>query len=129
MGLKDSRGKIVKRPVIIIELIAKDGTILEVPALIDSGADTTTINKQYADALGIKLKEEKKILGVGHGKMPVRLGNLPFTIKNTDLKLDVPAWYIDSENVSILLGQEVFFDTFKIIFEKDINTFEIIKRK
>ncbi len=128
-GLTDSRGKSVKRPVLIIELKAKDGTILEVPAVVDSGADTTTVNIQYAEALGIKLGKEGFILGIGRGKVPRRMGHLPFKIKQTNFELDVPAWYVDSENVGILLGQEVFFDTFRIRFEKDHNTFELIPVK
>ena len=128
-GLTDSRGKSVKRPVLIVELKAKDGSILEVPAVVDSGADTTTVNLQYADALGIKLGEEGTILGIGKGKVPRWMGHLPFRIKQTDFKLDVPAWYVDSENVGILLGQEVFFDMFRIKFEKDRDTFELIPVK
>ena len=125
LGLKDSRGKNVKRPVVMLELKALDGSILEVPAVIDSGADTTTINLQYADALGIKLGAEKQIIGIGSGKVSVRVGNLPFKIKHLGLELDVPAWYVDSENVHILLGQEVFFEMFKIKFEKDHDAFEL----
>ncbi len=128
-GLKDSRGRMVKRPVLILELKAKDGSILEVPAIVDSGADTTTVNIEYAAALGIELGEKGLILGIGKGKVERRAGHLPFKIKQTDFELDVPAWYIDSENVGILLGQEAFFDSFRIKFEKDHDTFEIIPVK
>ena len=128
-GLKDSRGRMVKRPVLILELMAKDGSILEVPAIVDSGADTTTVNIEYAEALGIELREKGLILGVGKGKIERYTGHLPFKIKQTDFELDVPAWYVDSENVGILLGQEYFFDSFRIKFEKDHNAFEIMPVK
>jgi predicted aspartyl protease len=124
-GLKDSRGKMVKRPVLMLELKAEDGSVLEVPALVDSGADTTTVNIQYAEALGIRLGEEGAILGIAPGKVKRRMGHLLFKIKHTDFELDVPAWYVDSENVGVLLGQEAFFDTFKIKFEKSRGVFEI----
>jgi hypothetical protein len=39
--------------------------------------------------------------------------------------VEVPAWFVDSENVNILLGQEVFFEMFKIKFEKDHDVFEL----
>jgi hypothetical protein len=109
----------------MLELTAQGGRVLEVPAVVDSGADTTTVNMEYAKVLGIKLGEEGVILGIAPGKVKRRMGNLPFKIKNTNLKLDVPAWYVDSENVGILLGEEVFFDSFRIKFEKDHDTFEI----
>lgn len=127
--LRDSRGKIVKRSVLVLELKDRDGNILEVPAIVDSGADTTTVNMQYAEALSIKLGDEGEILGIGKGRVKRRMGNLPFKIKQTDIELDVPAWYVDSENVGILLGQEVFFDVFRIKFEKDHDTFELIPVK
>ena len=128
-GLKDSRGRMVKRPVLILELMAKDGSILEVPAIVDSGADTTTVNIEYAEALGIELGEKGLILGIGKGKVERHAGHLLFKIKQTDFELDVPAWYVDSENVGILLGQEYFFDSFRIKFEKDHNAFEIMPVK
>lgn len=128
-GLKDSRGKLVKRPVLIIELKAQDGSILEAPAIIDSGADTTTVNIEFAKALGIKLGEKGSILGIGKGKVEKWAGNLPFKIKSTNFELNIPAWYVDSENVGILLGEECFFDSFRIKFEKDHDTFEIIPVK
>ncbi|MDE2018834.1 MAG: retropepsin-like domain-containing protein [Patescibacteria group bacterium] len=129
VGPKDTRGKSVKRPVLMIELKTQDGSVLEVPAVIDSGADTTAVNMEYAEPLGIKLNDAKEILGIGKGKVPTKIGNLPFKIKHTDIEIDVPAWYIDSENVGILLGQEVFFENFRISFEKNHNTFELTKNR
>ena len=85
--------------------------------------------RQYAEALGIKLGEEGAILGIGKGRVPRWAGHLPFKIKQSNFELNVPAWYVDSENVGILLGQEVFFDTFRIKFEKDQDTFEIVPAK
>jgi len=47
-ALTDSRGKMVKRPVLWLVLTGKNGEKIDVPAVIDSGADTTTLNIQYA---------------------------------------------------------------------------------
>ena len=125
--LLDSRCKWVKRPIIRLELKDKDGNHFEAPAVIDSGADTTTLNIQYADLLGIALdkKNPHKIMGVGSGEVEVFQGVFPFVIKDMGIKLEVPAWYVDSNHVNILLGQEVFFDSFRIKFEKDHDTFEV----
>jgi hypothetical protein len=50
-----------------------------------------------------------------------------FTIKEMGKVMEVPAWFVDSENVNILLGREVFFDKFRIRFEQDHDTFELVE--
>ncbi len=112
-------------------LKGKSGEQFEVLAVIDSGADTTTLNIQYAEALGIALNKgtRKDIIGIGSGRVSVYQGLFPFVIKEMGLDIEVPAWFVDSENVNILLGQEVFFDSFKIRFEKDHDMFELIEVK
>ncbi len=129
IGVFDSRKRIVKRPILGLELKFADGTYGEVPAIIDSGADTTTLNIEYAKALGIKLEEKKEIMGIGSGKVSVYCGQFTFKIKDLKESITVPAWYVDSENVNILLGQEVFFENFRIKFEKDHETFELTEVK
>ena len=57
VGLTDTRGKMVKRPVVTVELTTTDGTVLEIPAWIDSGADRTMVNMEFAAQLGIKLDD------------------------------------------------------------------------
>lgn len=116
--LFDSRGKVVKRPVLSLLLRGKDGGRFEASAVIDSGADTTTLNIQYAEALGVSLNRgaRRDIIGIGTGKVAIFQALFPFTIKEMGIGLQVPAWFVDSQNVNILLGQEVFFDMFKIKF-------------
>jgi len=130
-ALTDSRGKMVKRPVLWLVLTAKDGEKIDVPAVIDSGADTTTLNIQYAKFLGLDLDiaKQRDIMGIGKGRVPVCPGSFSFKIKEMGNELEVPAWYVDSDNVNILLGQEVFFDNFKIKFEKDHDAFELTPSK
>ena len=69
-ALTDSSGRIVKRPVLWLVLTGKSGEKINVPAVIDSGADTTTLNIQYADFLGIQLDwdKQKKYHGYWKGK-------------------------------------------------------------
>ncbi|MDO8569893.1 MAG: retropepsin-like aspartic protease [bacterium] len=127
-GVLDTRGRIVKRPMLELEFIGKDGSKINAIGLVDSGADTTMLNIQYADFLGVKLDEKntRNILGVGNGTVLVYVSTFRFKIKQMeDKEIEVPAWYVDSNNVDILLGQEVFFEMFKIKFEKDHDTFEV----
>lgn len=128
----DSRGKMVKRPILNLEIMGKNGEKIEVVGVIDSGADTTTLNIQYADFLGVRLNPStsQKIIGVGQEEVSVFRGEFAFTIKGLDDHVvKVPAWYVDSKHVNILLGQEVFFEQFRIKFEKDHDTFEVIPVK
>ena len=70
-GVLDTRGKMVKRPMLEIELLGKNGEKISALGHIDSGADTTTINMQYAEALGqyIDKTKQRTIIGVGNGKI------------------------------------------------------------
>ena len=131
MPLLDSRGKMVRRPLLQIVLKGKDGKEINSFAMIDSGADTTTLNVQYAEFLGVNLDKSKtqNIMGVGQGIVSVYQGILPFKIKEMGIEMKIPAWFVDSQNVDILLGQEVFFDKFKIKFEKDHDIFELVEVK
>ncbi|PIP29985.1 hypothetical protein COU12_01245 [Candidatus Jorgensenbacteria bacterium CG10_big_fil_rev_8_21_14_0_10_54_38] len=131
VGTFDSRGKLVKRPILELELIGEKGASISTIGVVDSGADTTTLNIQFAKALNIKLEESKtkEIIGIGDGKVKVYLGKIRFKIKHTEEEIEVPAWYVDSDNVNFLIGQEVFFDTYRIKFEKDHDSFEIVSSR
>lgn len=127
MGVSDSRGKMVKRPMLELELLGTKGNKISGLGLVDSGADTTMLHIQYATAPGLILDatKTKDVIGVGSGRVKVYTGPLRLKIKHLDKELEVPAWFVDSENVNILLGQEVFFEMFRIKFEKDHDTFEV----
>ena len=125
----DSKGRMIKRPVLMLEIKTKDGNIWEVPAIVDSGADRTQVNFEYAAMLGINLGPRGDSVGIGDGRVEGYLGMFPFKIRNTDIAMEVPATYLKSGNVAVLLGREVFFDAFRITFEQANNSFELIKRK
>jgi len=125
----DSKGRMVKRPVLILELATKDGRICAVPAIVDSGADRTQVNFEYAAMLGVAPGPPGDSVGIGDGTVEGYLGVLPFKIRNTDIAMEVPATYLKSSNVAVLLGREVFFDAFRIIFDQTNNSFELIKKK
>ena len=120
----------VKRPMLELELLDfKGNKVFDSLALVDSGADTTMVNAQYAVALGVDLSKAKdrEVMGIGDGKVPVKVGTFSFRIKRIGDEVKVPAWFVDSPNVNILLGQEVFFENYRIKFEKDHDTFEVTK--
>lgn len=122
----NSKGRMLKRPLLELELIGK-GRVLQALGLIDSGADTSMMHVQYARALGIELDEERKkdFIGIGDRRMPCYLSSATFKVKYFENPITVAVAFIDSPSVDILLGQEDFFEQFRIKFEKDHDIFEL----
>ena len=108
-----------------IELYGKN--IITALALIDSGADCNLINIEYADRLGIDLTKmmHKEFTGIEGKQMKCFVAEVLILIKHFDKPIRVPFAFIDSPAVDILLGQEGFFENFRIKFEKDHDVFEI----
>lgn len=131
--LLDSRGRTVKRPMLEVELLDKSGSKISGDSLglIDSGADTTMLNMQYAPVLGIELTKakEKSVRGIGPGVVPTKVSTARFRFTKLQEEIELPVWFVDSPNVDILLGREVFFETYRIRFEIDHDTFEITKSR
>lgn len=127
----DTKGRFVKRPMLKLELTIVGGRKIYPIGLVDSGADLTLVNIQYAKELGLdvaKLKE-KSMRGIGEGTITTFLATFPIKPVELEKEIIVPACYIDSRNVDVLIGQEVFFDMFKIKFEKDHDVFELVEVK
>jgi hypothetical protein len=95
--------------------------------LIDSGARRTLIDRSIASRLGINLNtcehtSVSGILGSGEGykyNLNIRLRDIP----NKDYDSPVVFTDLDSSPV-MLLGDELFFSHFKILFEGD-ETFKL----
>ncbi|HEY4483079.1 MAG TPA: retropepsin-like aspartic protease [Candidatus Paceibacterota bacterium] len=124
----DTQGRHTKRPIVEVELVNQKMGEKDYPAfaLIDSGADTTMMNIAYAQLLGVKTVPHRSgVVGISGAPSACYFGHVSFKIKDLDGKVDLPVLFIDSPNVDVLLGQEKFFDIFKIKFEKDHDTFEI----
>lgn len=130
VGAVDSSGKQVKRPILELRLMdTKGNPVFNAVGVIDSGADTTVLNVQYAAPLGIDLDsaETKEIIGVGEGRVTVKIARIRMQIRKMNEEVEIPAWFVNSSNVNILLGQEGFFDAFRIKFEKDHDVFEVYR--
>jgi predicted aspartyl protease len=128
----NTQGDLTMRPMMALEIVLKDGKKVFPLALIDSGADQTMVNIQYAEKMGIDLSNSpvRPMNGIeGTGAKETYVA--PFTLKfaKWNEELTVPACFIDSPSVNILIGQEGFFDVFRIKFEKDHNSFEISEKR
>lgn len=126
--VSDTRGRFVKRPVLKLELTTVGGRKIYPIGLVDSGADLTLVNIQYAKELGLDISKlkEKSMRGIGEGTITTFLATFPIKPVELEKGIIVPACYIDSRNVDVLIGQEGFFDAYKIRFEKDHDVFELI---
>jgi len=101
-------------------------------ALIDSGADINLINAQFGKLLGIDYKTGPKtsLKGIVNQSIDVYMHNIDLEIPRlTTYKTTMPFGFIDSSTVGILLGQQGFFDHFKITFEKFNNSFYIEEKE
>ncbi len=102
--------------------------ILTLP-LLDSGAAMTVINKQIAEALDIDVESGRKVECQGMGgtfyvyqhQLSVRVPGLK---EQTSLKCGVTQ---DLETDSVL-GQDGFFDSYKITFQKYKDIFEVTRK-
>ena len=95
--------------------------------LVDSGADMSLFNIRYAHALGIVLDDlpTKDFIGISDTRVPTYFTEVPIKVKHFNDILYLPVAFADSPSVDILLGQEEFFDAYRIRFEKDHDVFEL----
>ena len=114
-----------KRPVVEVTL-SKNGKNRDFLAIIDSGADVTTMSTQVAEILGIDWRNCRggNLLGISGVMQNSYYDKLDITVKALDDTFTIPVVFTETD-IPILLGQEGFFDRYRIKFEKDHDTFEI----
>jgi len=122
----DSQLKWTARPYIPIRLIWLN-KIWEGYALIDSGADRSLFNIQIAQDLGLNFDEEQfeNFGGIEGGVLKARLHKIKVQIIGMSEEVEITAGFINSSGVVAILGQDGFFDAFRIKFERDHGIVEI----
>ncbi len=88
-------------------------------ALIDSGADISTINYDFGLELGFKKARHDYTLtaeGIG-GTIDYLLKEIEIEIDAIRLKIPV-AWLLSKDNDDIIIGREIIFDHFNIEFRQ-----------
>ena len=125
LNSKTTTGRLKKRPVVEVTL-SKNGKSRDFFAVIDSGADVTTMSTQVAEILGIDWKNCRRgnLLGISGITQNSYYDELDITVKTLDDMFTIPVVFTEAI-IPILLGQEGFFDRYRIKFEKDHDTFEI----
>jgi hypothetical protein len=107
-----------------VRLVGPKGAF-DTSALIDSGADFSTIFAEHAQILGIDLSKlaETEVQGVG-GKLPARKGVVCVELKgkgeHRSFRIEAPCVILEKhpENFPILLGRAKFFDEFEVTFKE-----------
>jgi predicted aspartyl protease len=118
------------RPRILVVLSEKEGSI-EVPALIDSGCDTTVIPESVAKAIGLSFKGKRDKIYAYHEYTDVVLSraNITFLGKQDRNSVDLQGIPVlialtskgSKDEEDITLGIEGIFDSFDITFRKAQN--------
>ncbi|MBI3627743.1 MAG: retroviral-like aspartic protease [Candidatus Sungbacteria bacterium] len=102
---------------------------LKIKALVDSGATDTYINGQIADALGIKLEdcEEDLTQGIVGPKTKTYRCDLILKLAQDNLEFNIKAFIIPDLKTTALLGQNGFFEFYKVVFNLNQHEFEVIQ--
>lgn len=128
-GATDIHGRFTKHPIVQVELShgTRRRTFL---ALIDSGADDIILPAAIAEALGIDRQRcrEHSAVGISMQPTPGFIAPLTIQIQHQPEPFDASAVFLDTD-VPVLLGRDAFFDTYRIKFEQDHDTFEITETK
>lgn len=121
----NSKQKWISRPYIPLKIIGQKG-IWEGYGLIDSGADKSLLNTEIAEEIGLDLDENQleNFSGIEGGKLEARLAKIRLQIAGFE-EIKIVAGFVNSAAVGVILGQEGFFDEYRIKFERDYGTFEI----
>ena len=106
------------RPYVEARLFYKDKRTSSIFFLVDSGSDYTYADYNIAIWLGIDLKGVKPITPFGVKGKPFK--SYPF---NTGLsigghEIKLPVLYTKDYGREGIIGEEVFFDNFRVIFER-----------
>ena len=119
--------KMRKRPMLEVELFGEKGSVT-VDAIVDSGADSCIFNVEYAEAIGVDLAncEVEDMIGISGVPMRTYRTKIEIEVKHLD-RFELPVAFIESTSVNGLLGQEGFFDRYRIRFERDRDVFEVAK--
>lgn len=121
----DPRRKWVSRP--LLPIVIHDIRSTAVSALIDSGADRSLFHVSIADEIGLPLEagKEETFSGIEGGRLSARLHKVKIEIVGMEGMKEIEVGFVDAAGVSAILGQEGFFDEYRIKFEKDHDSFEI----
>lgn len=121
-----SLGKIY-RPYVTISVFSKLRNKWQpVEMVVDSGADYSLFPKKYADIFGINLQKDcfiEKTMGIGGSEKVYQLKKIK--IKLGDFEKEIPAGFLERDDVPPLFGRLGCLEIFRLIFEEKTSVFWI----
>ena len=124
---RDLRRAWASRPLVSVRLHGPTGIVL-VDALLDSGADSCVFDASIGKAIGAVPKGSlpTTFRGIGNGHLQGWAHAVRIEILGAQDQIEVMAGFTEGLGISAILGQEGFFDHYKITFERQKNRFELI---
>lgn len=118
--LPEHYSKEKKKPVIKLTFKGSNQTILDVIALLDSGADVSVIPKGLAEVLGLDFREKRTSKGIG-GEIDVWNSSVNISMKgeHEPYKFLLPIQIANNDDIPPIIGREGFFNKFKIMIDED----------
>jgi len=125
-NFRDPQKPWVSRPFIPVRLFYQNSHI-DLFALIDSGADACLFHISLGRALGIPVEqgERQVFYGIEASGVEVYFHQIRLEIRGVAGTIVIKAGFVDSKNVSGILGQQDFFENYKITFERSKEIIEI----
>ena len=123
---RDPRKPWFSRPIVSVILTHREST--SVVALVDSGADRSLFDMEVGKDIGLDIEsgEVEYFGGIGGSRVEAFVHKVRLQVAEIEKAVEVPIGFTKNLGVSGILGQEGFFDAFRIKFEKDHDTFEIV---
>lgn len=124
----DSQKPWFSRPLIPIRLYGPSGS-LPLRALVDSGADRALFHESIGRELGLDVRSGpvQDFYGIEGGRVAVFLHRIRLSVDGLPGEIELSAGFTESAGVHALLGQEGFFDAFKVVFERKRGIVELTR--
>jgi Aspartyl protease len=115
-------------PVIQVSLRYKSNSF-DLRALIDSGAADCIFHRSIGEALGIDVESgtAKDYTGIARQSVVGYVHEIGLRVQGMSEWVKIQAAFIDAQVIP-LLGEEGFFDSFQVVFERYRGRFEVNSR-
>ena len=113
----------ILRPIIEIELESANGLWIPTNAVVDTGADYTTLNIKYTEVLGINLENSREVKGRGIGGRVKGHFVENVNIKINNHVLDIPV--LSLKFPLNLLGRRGLLEKYDLLFSKNYGDVRI----
>ncbi len=121
-------GTLLRMPIVrVVFTNPKNQKRVEVGCLIDSGADDIFLNMRLADTLGIDMSKgaRKEYQGITSAPVVATEQLLSINVRPDTQGFNVTCSFLPDLPVFGLLGQNGFFDNYKVVFKRYENIFEL----